>query len=155
MNDRIFNLNSLPDLPNNLSSIASEINKEIINSYMNKVVETLCYSFPLIERLVLEIYKLIPDADVEYYEQGTNRTILSIIEGNKDIEVIPELIIKQLKKYYDKNGLRNEIFHPNGETITIEVNFEEINNIIMHLLSVLKELLKENTEYDFKDIEYL
>lgn len=35
MNDRTFNLNSLPDLPNSLSSIASEINKEIINSYMN------------------------------------------------------------------------------------------------------------------------
>lgn len=133
-------------------AIIGKIDTKFLNS---KVVETLCYSFPLIERLVLEIYKLIPDADVEYYEQGINRTILSIIEGNKDIEVIPELIIKQLKKYYDKNGLRNEIFHPNGETITIEVNFEEINNIIMHLLSVLKELLKENTEYDFKDIEYL
>ena len=42
---------------------------------------SLYYKFPLIERLVLEIYKLIPGTNIEMYEQGTMKTINSIINN--------------------------------------------------------------------------
>lgn len=121
----------------------------------NKIVENLYYSFPLIERLILEIYKQIPDADVEQYEQGTSKTILSIINHNK-VDIIPEYIKNLIYKYYDgDDALRNQLFHPKEDVVNINVSFEEINYIIMQLLSILKNLLKENDSYNFKEIEYL
>ena len=42
-------------------------------------IESLYYEFPLIERVVLEIYKLLPLSDVEFYQQGTMRTIMEMI----------------------------------------------------------------------------
>lgn len=121
----------------------------------NKIVENLYYSFPLIERLILEIYKQIPDADVEQYEQGTSKTILSIINHNK-VDIIPEYIKNLIYKYYDgDDSLRNQLFHPKEDVVNINVSFEEINYIIMQLLSILKKLLKENDNYYFKEIEYL
>ena len=108
----------------------------------NKIVENLYYSFPLIERLILEIYKQIPDADVEQYEQGTSKTILSIINHNK-VDIIPEYIKNLIYKYYDgDDSLRNQLFHPKEDVVNINVSFEEINYIIMQLLSILKNLLK-------------
>lgn len=121
----------------------------------NKIVENLYYSFPLIERLILEIYKQIPDADVEQYEQGTSKTILSIINHNK-VDIIPEYIKNLIYKYYDgDDSLRNQLFHPKEDVVNINVSFEEINYMIMQLLSILKNLLKENDSYNFKEIEYL
>lgn len=121
----------------------------------NKIVENLYYSFPLIERLILEIYKQIPDADVKQYEQGTSKTILSIINHNK-VDIIPEYIKNLIYKYYDgDDSLRNQLFHPKEDVVNINVSFEEINYIIMQLLSILKNLLKENDSYNFKVIEYL
>ena len=121
----------------------------------NKIVENLYYSFPLIERLILEIYKQIPDADVEQYEQGTSKTILSIINHNK-VDIIPEYIKNLIYKYYDgDDSLRNQLFHPKEDVVNINVSFDEINYIIMQLLSILKNLLKENDSYNFKEIEYL
>ena len=66
-------------------NVIGKIDLDILNS---QIVESLYYMFPLIERLVLEIYKLIPDADVEHYEQGIMKTLLSIIKNN-EMYVIP------------------------------------------------------------------
>lgn len=120
-----------------------------------QIVESLYYAFPLIERLILEIYKQIPDADVEQYEQGTSKTILSIINRNNS-DIIPEYAKELIYKYYDGgDSLRNHLFHPKEGIVNIRVSFEEINYIIMQLLSILKNLLKENDSYNFKEIEYL
>lgn len=120
-----------------------------------QIVENLYYAFPLIERLILEIYKQIPDADVEQYEQGTSKTILSIINRNNG-DIIPEYTKELIYKYYDgDNALRNKLFHVKEDIVNIKVSFEEINYIIMELLSILKKLLKENDSYNFKKIEYL
>lgn len=120
-----------------------------------QIVESLYYAFPLIERLILEIYKQIPDADVEQYEQGTSKTILSIINRNNS-DIIPEYAKELIYNYYDGgDSLRNHLFHPKEGIVNIRVSFEEINYIIMQLLSILKNLLKENDSYNFKEIEYL
>ena len=96
----------------------------------------------------------MPDADVEHYEQGIMKTLLSIIQNNKT-EVLPEQTIQILNKYYSDDGLRNQLLHPNKDVIDIKVSFDEINYIIMQLMSILKRLLKENINYEFKDIESL
>lgn len=132
-------------------NVIGKIDLDILSS---QIVESLYYMFPLIERLVLEIYKLIPGADVEQYEQGTMKTLLSIIKNNK-MHVIPDKTIDILVKYYDDDCLRNELFHIQKDVINISVSFDELNFVIMQLLSILKRLLKENDCNDFEDIEYL
>ena len=132
-------------------NLIGKIDLDILNS---QIVESLYYMFPLIERLVLEIYKLIPDADVEHYEQGIMKTLLSIIKNNK-MNVIPDKTIDILVKYYDDDCLRNELFHIQKDVINITVSFDELNFVIMQLISILKRLLKENDCNNFEDIQYL
>lgn len=151
--DRLKYLDSIKENQNDKTiNLVGNIDINLLN---NQIVETLYYAFPLIERLILEIYKQIPDADVEQYEQGTSKTILSIINNNK-VDVIPKYAKELIYKYYDgDDSLRNQLFHPKEDVVNIKVSFEEINYIIMQLLFVLKNLLKENDSYNFKEIGYL
>lgn len=130
------------------TKLIGKIDFELLNS---KKLESLYYSFPLIERMVLEIYKLVPDSDVEHYEQGIMKTVISIIDNNK-IGVLPQNTINIIKKYFCDSGLRNELFHVKDEVINIEVSFDEINYIIMQLLSILRTKILENNDYNFQDI---
>ena len=118
-------------------------------------IETLYYSFPLIEKMVLEIYKLVPESDIEHYEQGIMRTIIAIIDNNKQLEVLPRYIIEIIEKYFDENGIRNELFHIKSEKLTVEVNFNEINFLIMKLLYILKKKLIDCMNLEFKEIDYI
>lgn len=119
---------------------------------LNKI-ESLNYSFPLIERMILEIYKLVPESDVEHYEQGVMKTPISIIDNN--IEVLPENTVNIIKRIYGDDGIRNKLFHVKSEVIHIEVSFEEINYLIMQLLSILRDKINENKGFAIKDITYL
>lgn len=119
---------------------------------LNKI-ESLNYSFPLIERMILEIYKLVPESDVEHYEQGVMKTPISIIDNN--IEVLPENIVNIIKRIYGDDGIRNKLFHVKSEVINIEVSFEETNYLIMQLLSILRDKINENKGFAIKDIAYL
>lgn len=119
---------------------------------LNKI-ESLNYSFPLIERMILEIYKLVPESDVEHYEQGVMKTPISIIDNN--IEVLPENTVNIIKRIYGDDGIRNKLFHVKSEVINIEVSFEETNYLIMQLLSILRGKINENKGFAIKDIAYL
>ena len=76
-------------------NVIGKIDKEILNS---EIIESLYYIFPLVERMILEIYKLIPDADVEHYEPGIMKTPIAIIENNKT-NLLPEDIVTLKRKY--------------------------------------------------------
>ena len=131
--------------------VIGNIDTKLLNSGNLK---SLYYSFPLIERMVLEIYKLIPESDVEQYQQGIMKTTMSIIKSNNNL--LPQKSLEMIQNYYDgENCLRNKLFHPKKKSITIQINFNEINYLIMQLLSILKDKLKENDVYEFKDIEHL
>ena len=106
---------------------------------------SLYYKFPLIERLVLEIYKSIPGTNIEMYEQGTMKTINSIIINNKEFDLILPDLNEMIDRYfYDSDDSpRNKIFHPRGtDTIEVKVDFEEINCIIARLLALLNHVSK-------------
>ena len=119
---------------------------------------SLYYKFPLIERLVLEIYKLIPGTNIEMYEQGTMKTINSIINNNKEFNLILPDLKEMIDRYfYDSDDSpRNKIFHPIGdETIEVKVDFEEINCIIAKLLALLNHISKEYNLVTLKKIEQI
>lgn len=118
-------------------------------------VECLYYIFPLIERMILEIFKLVPESDVEYIEQGIMKTPISIIENNDSYSVLPSYIIDIIKKYYKEDGPRNKLFHIGNEEISVEVNFNELLYLIVNLLIILKNKLQEYTNFLFEDIKML
>lgn len=118
-------------------------------------IETLYYSFPLIERIVLEIYKLVPEADIEHYEQGIMRTVMAMINNNKQLEVLPRYTIEIIERYFGDDGIRNKLFHIRNENVTVKVNFGEINYLIMKLLVILKKELANYISFDFNKIEYI
>ena len=138
-------------------NIIGRIDLEVLKS---EKPESLYYTLPLIERLVLEIYKLEPKADIEHYEQGIMRTICSCIDKNNRLGIIPEKVIVLIKKYFeDKDDrtlcVRNYLFHAMNIEKKITVSFDEINYIIMELLIILNIKINENTNFNFEKITYL
>lgn len=120
------------------------------------VAKNLYYIFPLIERMVLEIYKLVPGANIEQYEKRTMKTINSILERNKDLDIIPIELSKIIQDYFKDTGLRNKLFHVNlKKQVTFKINVDEINYIIMHLLSILKKLDQNYQIVNLQSIEKL
>ncbi len=117
---------------------------------------SLYYKFPLIERIILEIYKAIPGANIEMYEQGTMKTINSIINNNPDIDILLPDLKNLISNYFseDDDAPRNIIFHPAfDDKIQVIVNFEEINYIIASLLGLLKHVCKEYVISNLNKIE--
>ena len=118
-------------------------------------IYSLYYIFPLIERIILEIYKLVPGADIEYIEQGIMRTPKSIIESNKYLQVLPENLEEIIKKYYGDDGARNKVFHVSQENEGIEVSWGEILFLLSQLLGILNNKLEIYTDIEIKEIEKL
>lgn len=124
----------------------SRIGKIDMNVINDNSIYSLYYKFPLIERIILEIYRLIPRTNIEQYEQGTMKTINSIINNNKKINIIYPELKKMIDNYFNESddSPRNVLFHPRGkEIISVTVNFEEINEIIAKLLGLLNHVIEE------------
>lgn len=112
-------------------------------------VQSLYYEFPLIERIVLEIYKQLPLSDIEYYQQGIMRTVLEIIAKDQS-NYFPENLIRILEKYYNEKGLRNKLFHIVDDIGNIKINRDELDFVelkfaIMQLLSILRNTCEKYT----------
>jgi hypothetical protein len=119
---------------------------------------SLYYKFPLIERIILEIYKVIPGSNVEMYEQGKMKTINSIIDNNPDIDVLLPDIKEHISNYFsdNDNSPRNVIFHPSlNDTIQVTVDFEEINYIIAILLAILRNVCADYGLSNLCKIEHI
>ena len=136
----------------------SKIGKIDMEVIEDKSYYSLYYKFPLIERLVLEIYRSVPGTNIEKYEQGTMKTINSIIKSNSTLELIPQNIIEKINVYFNEkdDSPRNVVFHEWGENEKkVVVNFEEINYIISNLLALLNHMSKEYNLATLKKIETL
>lgn len=131
------------------------IGKLDINILKLEKIENLYYTLPLIERLVVEIYKLSPGTDIECYNQGIIRTPISIIVANRKLKVLPRYLEKCIKKYYKPDGIRNRLFHIENDKTRIKVNFKEINFIIMKLLKILRNKCEEYNDFKVYTIELL
>lgn len=132
--------------------VIGQIDVEILHE---EKVECLYYIFPLIEKMILEIFKLVPESDVEYIEQGIMKTPISIIENNDSSKVLPSYIIDIIKKYYKEDGPRNKLLHIGNAEITVNVSFNELLYLISNLLIILKNKLEKYTNFSFEDIKIL
>ena len=133
--------------------IIGKIKTELLNV---RVAENLYYIFPLIERMVVEIYKLVPGANIEQYEKRVLKTINSILVLNINLNIIPIELSRIIQDYFKSDGLRNKLFHINSnKQFTFQINIGEINYVIMHLLSILKKLDQNYQITNLKVIEKL
>lgn len=138
------------EINDNITRTIGDIDIDILNS---NEISAAYYIFPLIERLVLEIYKLLPLVDIEYYQQGTMRTILSMIEKN-DIHIFSEELNELLYKYYDEYGVRNILLHVKDTDGIVKFNSDKYNIIelqymIFELLQILNSFKHKFEEKDF------
>lgn len=131
----------------------SLIDKIDVNLLNSNLFESLYYSLPLIEKMILEIHKLIPESDIENYDQGIMKTPNSIIDSN--IKILPESLINIIKEIYGENGIRNQIFHIKEDTISITVSYEQINYLIANLLIILKNRIDKYNGFTVKNVEYI
>lgn len=134
----------------------SKIGKIDLETVESTTFDSLFYKFPLIERIVLEIYKCVPGTNVEMYDQGTMKTINSIIDNNNSFNIIPNSLIDKINIYFneDDSSPRNKIFHIASEDdLTVSVSFEEINYIIAQLLGLLNHVSKQYTLENLKKID--
>lgn len=135
------------------------IGKIDIDEIRKNSVGSLYYEFPLIERLVLEIYKLLPLSDVEFYQQGTMRTIMEIIKKDSH-NYFSENLVNLLEKYFGDNGLRNKLFHVRDDVGTININqdefdFNEIKFLLMNLIILLRNICSKYTIEKIGEIDII
>lgn len=135
-----------------LEYILGNIDTEIL---INRKIEALYYFFPLIEKMILEIFKLVPEADVEYISQGIMKTPISLIESNENCYQLPENIVEIIKKYYGEDGVRNKLFHVIDKEINIVVDYKEILYLVSVLLCILRDKTLEYDEKEFINIELI
>ncbi len=158
--DRVKFIDSIENQQNDKTiELIGKIDTEVLES--NKI-QSVYYSFPLIERMVLEIYKLIPESNVEYFDQGTMRTVMQMIEENNnynDKMIIPQKTLDSIIEIFKEDGIRNKIFHVSEVNVKVEIPLIRIEKmviiIIMSLLEVLKGLLEKYDQYRFRKIEPL
>ena len=138
-----------------IKSVTETIGKIDTELIQEESLECLYYILPLIERIILEIFKLVPGADIEHLEQGIMKTPMSIVERNNALETIPSYILELIEKYYKEDGLRNIILHPNTEAEEISIDFTEILLLLTKTLSILKNKVLYTSIENFDDIDYL
>lgn len=119
-------------------------------------VEVLYYTFPLIERILLETFKLIEGSDIEHLEQGIMKTPMAMLQKNDTTQILPTYILDLIEKYYSDYGLRNNLFHVDLEVEKVSIDtFDEVILLLSKLLLILKNKIKENNGIEFIDIEQL
>ena len=138
----------------NTKKLIGEIDTDAIE---NLSIESLYYVFPLIERIVVEIYKLLPLKDVEQYRQGYMRTVISILDKD-DNTIFPQQVIDSLNRYYGDTGLRNKLLHGNDDVghfviTSNDLDYDELINILKELLIILKDSCEKYTIEDLGKIE--
>lgn len=146
-----------------IENLQDEDTIDIIGNIDVKSVELmttddLLYVFPLIERIVIEIYKFTLGASIEDNVQGKRRTICAVIEKNETNGIcilIPNLL-EEIDFYFKGEiALRNILFHPKSSEYSVEYNPRRIQRLLLNVLIILKYKIKKYNFSDLKEIEEL
>ena len=116
-------------------------------------IAVLFYMFPLIERLVVEILDITSLVNVETKNQGTIRTINSMLQDKETEKIFGKELHDNLKKYFADDGLRNQLMHYVPETDKIGANVSEIKAMALMLAEMYEKELKEADSVVIKKIE--
>lgn len=117
--------------------------KELFNS---DECDVLLYIFPLIERLIIEILDVSSSVNIEIKEQGSIRTINSLLHEDDAQRILGEQLVKRILKYFQKDGLRNQMMHyiPGIDMVSTNVSdVREIKNIAIELANLYENQLKK------------
>ena len=129
------------------------------NMFIQNELTCLFYFFPLIERLFIETLSLSNIFNTEVKEQGTIRTINSlVIEIKNTKDVYDDNTISKLSKYYKEDGIRNLLFHFDPEINTLRIPIDDIYDIQNLSLELMNKYNIEYTKFDIrslKNIEYI
>jgi len=119
-----------------------------------KDFDVLYYTFPLIEKLVLEILKLYEYSDIEFYNQGTYRTLQSLKEKNQNL--FSKSLLEEIDYFFNTDGIRNKVAHYKKEDISLNINeMERLRVLVLNLLIIYSNSLKNIDKKEKKKIEYL
>mgnify|MGYP001054111231 CR=1 FL=1 len=116
----------------------------------------LFYIFPLIERLVVEILDITSLINVETKNQGTIRTINSMLQDKETKKIFGKELYDNLKKYFADDGLRNQLMHYNPKVNKISANISdirEIKEIAINLAQLYETKLEETDAVLIKKLE--
>lgn len=116
----------------------------------------LFYIFPLIERLVVEILDITSLINVETKNQGTIRTINSMLQDKETKKIFGKELYDNLKKYFADDGLRNQLMHYNPKVNKISANISdirEIKEVAINLAQLYETKLEETDAVLIKKLE--
>lgn len=116
----------------------------------------LFYIFPLIERLVVEILDITSLINVETKNQGTIRTINSMLQDKETKKIFGKELYDNLKKYFADDGLRNQLMHYNPKVNKISANISDIREIkemAINLAQLYETKLEETDAVLIKKLE--
>ncbi|RHM62801.1 hypothetical protein [Coprobacillus sp. AF33-1AC] len=122
------------------------IHEDDILLFKSNNIAVLYYFFPLIERLAIELLDLTSLVNIEHKDQGTIRTVNSLLHQEKTKEILGNSLIKKLEKYFKDDGIRNKIMHYNNDINKIQIDKEDmqiIKYITIQLASLYEEELKK------------
>lgn len=146
-----------------IESLQDEDTINLIGNIDIKSVELLfttdlLYVFPLIERIIVEIYKFTLGASIEDNEQGKRKTICAIIEKNEanGISVLLPSMLEEINFYFKgEEALRNVLFHPKRSEYSVEYDPRRIQKLLLNALLILKYKIKKYDFSNLKEIEKL
>ena len=136
-----------------MSETIGYLDYEVIDG---KYFEVLFYLFPLIEKIIIDILKYSAYSNIELYNQGTYRTLKSIIEKDENQRYFDHELMELLLYYYGEDGLRNELFHYHGKRIDLTYyDILAVKCIALKLLKQYKATIEETRDYEDLEIELL
>ena len=132
------------------------LHKDSENLFKSDKLAVLFYMFPLIERLVVEVLDITSLVNVETKNQGTIRTINSMLQDKETESIFGKELHDNLKKYFADDGLRNQLMHYVPEIDMIGANVSEIKEIkemALMLAEIYEKELEEADSVVIKKIE--
>ena len=139
------------------STIFENRTDEILIVLNSSNPDILYFVFSFIERLVLEIVALQDNADVEISTQGTNKTLISIINSNIDLinDLFEQSIVEELIYFYSPNALRNKLFHVSDINSVSMDDVEKAKILMITLIELYIDIIKKQEKFKVKKIDFL
>lgn len=123
------------------------IGKENIKLFDEENKMVLLYMFPLIERLIIEILDISTIVNVESKEQGTIKTINSLLQQDIVKKILGDNLFEKISKYFNENGIRNKMMHfdpDNNKVFCNSDNVQEVKKIAIDLTELYTKKISES-----------